>query len=104
LKEEMREVEVELEAISKARTAREQFDSLRRLLKELADLRYVTEGAAVAFGLDIDGAYAEVHRSNMTKLGPDGRPIYNNGKVMKGPNYEPADMAKFVQILEGEAV
>lgn len=66
---------------------------MSRLLKELCDLRYVVEGAAVAFGLPIDAAYAEVHRSNMSKLGANGKPIYDaGGKVMKGPGYSPANM------------
>lgn len=64
---------------------------LGSLLKELADLRYVVEGAAVSFGLDIDSAYAEVHRSNMTKSGKRA-----DGKVTKGPGYSPADMIPFV--------
>jgi predicted HAD superfamily Cof-like phosphohydrolase len=72
-------------------------ENLRRALKELCDLRYVVEGAAVSFGLDIDAAYAEVHRSNMSKLGANGKPLYReDGKVLKGPNYREADMSKFV--------
>lgn len=104
LKEEMKEVEQDLIALTQAKTLPEQLDGLTRLLKELCDLRYVTEGAAVAFGLDIDAAYAEVHRSNMSKLGADGRPIYDEGgKVLKGPDYSPADMTKIVpQIIEHE--
>lgn len=67
------------------------------LLKELADLVYVVVGTAVAMGMDFDGAFAEVHRSNMSKLGDDGKPIYNEfGKVLKGQNYSPADMSRFV--------
>jgi len=59
------------------------------LTKELADLLYVTYGMAVTFGLPIDEVFERVHRSNMSKLGVDGRPIYReDGKVLKGPNYE----------------
>lgn len=78
----------------------------RRLLKELSDLRYVVEGTAVAFGLDISGAYMEVHRSNMSKLGEDGKPVLReDGKVLKGPNYFEADMSKFVpDIIDVEVV
>ena len=57
--------------------------------KELADLLYVTYGMAVTFGLPIDEVFERVHRSNMSKLGDDGKPIYReDGKVLKGPNYE----------------
>lgn len=80
-------------------------DIMRRLLKELADLRYVVEGTAVAMGMDIEGAYQEVHRSNMSKLGADGRPIRReDGKALKGPDYSPADMTRFVpEVIEHEA-
>lgn len=56
----------------------------------LADLLYVTYGAALEFGIPIDRIFEEVHRSNMTKLGEDGQPLYREGdaKVLKGPNYE----------------
>ena len=60
------------------------------LTKELADLLYVTYGFAVTFGLPIDEVFERVHRSNMSKLGDDGKPIYrDDGKVLKGPNYQP---------------
>ena len=60
------------------------------LTKELADLLYVTYGFAVTFGLPIDEVFERVHRSNMSKLGDDGKPIYReDGKVLKGPNYQP---------------
>lgn len=56
----------------------------------LADLLYVVFGAALAHGIPIDEVFAEVHRSNMTKLGEDGKPIVRaDGKALKGPNYEP---------------
>ena len=53
----------------------------------LTDILYVTYGAGVAFGLDLDACFNEVHNSNMSKMDINGKPIYNeNGKVMKGPN------------------
>lgn len=56
----------------------------------LADLAYVVYGTAVSLGIDLDAVFREVHRSNMTKLGEDGKPIYReDGKVLKGPNFEP---------------
>lgn len=64
-----------------------------KLAKELADLLYVVLGTAAAYGIPIDDVYREVHRSNMSKLGEDGKPIYReDGKVLKGPNYSPADI------------
>ena len=60
------------------------------LTKELADLLYVTYGFAVTFGLPIDEVFERVHRSNMSKLAADGKPVYrDDGKVLKGPNYQP---------------
>lgn len=60
----------------------------------LADLAYVVYGAAIEYGIDLDRVIAAVHASNMTKLGPDGRPIYReDGKVLKGPGYVPPDIA-----------
>jgi len=68
----------------------------KKLTKELADLMYVTIGAAVTFGLPLKEVFEEVHRSNMSKLGDDGKPIYReDGKVLKGPNYKEADLDKF---------
>ena len=54
----------------------------------LTDILYVVYGAGHAFGIDLDECYQEVHRSNMSKLGADGKPIYrDDGKILKGPNY-----------------
>lgn len=88
-----------------------EFDNLRRsleegepgrearvaLAKELADLLYVTYGAAEVLGIDLQGALEEVHRSNMSKLGDDGEPVRRtDGKVLKGPNFRQADVERFV--------
>ena len=63
----------------------------------LTDILYVTYGAGHAFGIDLDKCFDEVQNSNMSKLGEDGKPIYNeHGKVMKGPNYFKPDLSKFV--------
>jgi len=63
----------------------------------LADILYVTYGAGHAFGINLDKCFEEVQNSNMSKLGSDGKPIYNDkGKVMKGPNYYKPDLTKFV--------
>ena len=64
----------------------------------LTDILYVTYGAGHAFGIDLDSCFEEVQNSNMSKLGEDGKPIYNEaGKVMKGPNYYKPDLSKFVK-------
>ena len=63
----------------------------------LTDILYVTYGAGHAFGIDLDKCFEEVQNSNMSKLGEDGKPIYNDsGKVMKGPKYFKPDLTKFV--------
>ena len=67
-------------------------------LKELCDLMYVLVGTAVVFDLPLYDAFREVHRSNMSKLGEDGKPIYrDDGKVLKGPNYSPADILEVLK-------
>jgi predicted HAD superfamily Cof-like phosphohydrolase len=64
----------------------------------LTDILYVVYGAGHAFGIDLDACYAEVHNSNMSKLGEDGKPIYReDGKVMKGPNFRAPDLSRFCQ-------
>lgn len=67
--------------------------------KELTDILYVVYGAGHAFGIDLDKCFAEVHKSNMTKFGPDGKVIRNeNGKIMKSKNYVPPDMNKLLDV------
>ena len=63
----------------------------------LTDILYVTYGAGHAFGINLDECFNEVQQSNMSKLGSDEKPIYNeSGKVMKGPNYFKPDLRKFL--------
>jgi predicted HAD superfamily Cof-like phosphohydrolase len=72
--------------------------SLLEVADALTDILYVVYGAGHAFGIDLDDCFHEVHRSNMTKLGEDGRPLYrDDGKVMKGPNYEEPDLDQFIR-------
>ena len=72
--------------------------NLREIADALTDILYVTYGAGHAFGINLDDCFDEVQRSNMSKLGTDGKPIYNNnGKVMKGPNYFQPDLSKFLK-------
>ena len=71
---------------------------LKEVADSLTDILYVTYGAGHAFGIDLDKCFDEVQRSNMSKLGEDAKPIYNDqGKVMKGPNYFQPDLGKFVK-------
>ena len=86
---------------------KEELDELKEAIeskdiKEIADaftdILYVTYGAGHAFGINLDKCFKEVQSSNMSKLGTDGKPIYNEkGKVMKGPNYFKPDLTKFVE-------
>lgn len=67
---------------------------LTALADALGDIVYVAYGAAATYGIDLDSVLAEIHRSNMSKLGADGRPVYrNDGKVLKSPLYSPPDIA-----------
>ena len=85
----------------------EELDELTKAMKEndilevadaLTDILYVTYGAGHAFGIDLDKCFDEVQNSNMSKLGEDGKPIYNEfGKVMKGPNYFKPNLGKFIK-------
>ena len=85
---------------------REELDELKEAINKkdikevadaLTDILYVTYGAGYAFGINLDRCFQEVQNSNMSKLGSDGKPIYNDkGKVMKGPNYFKPNLSKFV--------
>ena len=84
------------EELEELRIAIERKD-IKEVADALTDILYVTYGAGHAFGINLDKCFEEVQSSNMSKLGEDGRPIYNDkGKVMKGPNYFKPDLNKFV--------
>ena len=86
IEEELNELK---EAISKK--------DLKEVADALTDILYVAYGAGHAFGINLDDCFEEVQKSNMSKLGNDGKPIYNeHGKVMKGPNYFKPDLNKFL--------
>ena len=71
---------------------------LKEAVDALTDILYVTYGAGHAFGVNLDKCFDEVQKSNMSKLGEDGKPIYNEaGKVMKGPSYFKPDLSKFIK-------
>ena len=73
-------------------------NDLKEAADALTDILYVTYGAGHAFGLNLDKCFDEVQQSNMSKLGDDGKPIYNDeGKVMKGPKYFKPDLNKFLK-------
>ena len=70
---------------------------LKEIADALTDILYVTYGAGHAYGIDLDKCFKEVQKSNMSKLGEDGKPIYNEkGKVMKGPKYFKPNLKKFL--------
>ena len=70
---------------------------VKEIADALTDILYVTYGAGHSFGIDLDKCFVEVQKSNMSKLGLDGKPIYDDkGKVMKGPNYFKPNLNKFV--------
>jgi len=85
---------------------REELEELRNALDKediieiadaLTDILYVAYGAGHAFGIDLQSCYYEVHMSNMSKLGEDGKPIHReDGKVIKGPNYRPPNLIKII--------
>ena len=84
------------EELEELREAIEKKD-IKEVADALTDILYVTYGAGHAFGINLDKCFVEVQSSNMSKLGEDGKPIYNDkGKVMKGPNYFKPDLNKFV--------
>ena len=71
---------------------------LKETVDALTDILYVAYGAGHAFGVNLDKCFEEVQNSNMSKLGEDGKPIYNeNGKVMKGPNYFKPNLNQFLK-------
>ena len=71
---------------------------LKEAVDALTDILYVTYGAGHAFGVNLDKCFSEVQKSNMSKLGEDGKPIFNeNGKVMKGPNYFKPNLEQFLK-------
>ena len=72
--------------------------NLTEVADALTDILYVTYGAGHAFCINLDKCFEEVQKSNMSKLGKDGKPIYNEfGKVMKGPDYFKPDLSKFIK-------
>jgi predicted HAD superfamily Cof-like phosphohydrolase len=88
IKEELEELKIAMEN-----------KDLLEVADALTDILYVTYGAGHAFGIDLDKCFEEVQNSNMSKLGEDGKPIYNeSGKVMKGPKYFKPDLSKFINL------
>ena len=87
IKEELSELEVAMKT-----------KNLKEVADALTDILYVTYGAGYAYGIDLDKCFKEVQRANMSKLGKNGKPIFNEkGKVMKGPNYSEPNLKQFVE-------
>ncbi len=86
-------IKEELEELKEAMDKRD----IKEVADALTDILYVTYGAGHSFGINLDKCFKEVQNSNMSKLGEDGKPIYNEkGKVMKGPNYFKPNLNKFL--------
>ena len=87
-------IEEEVEELKQAINKKD----LQETIDALTDILYVTYGAGHAFGVNLDKCFEEVQNSNMSKLGKDGKPIFNeNGKVMKGPNYFKPNLNQFLK-------
>ena len=87
IKEELNELELAMKT-----------KDLKEIADALTDILYVTYGAGYAYGIDLDKCFKEVQRANMSKLGKDGKPIFNEkGKVMKGPNYSEPNLKQFIE-------
>ena len=87
IKEELKELEQAMKT-----------KNLKEIADALTDILYVTYGAGYAYGINLDKCFKEVQRANLSKLGKDGKPIYNEkGKVMKGPNYSEPNLKQFVE-------
>tara|TARA_B100001013_G_scaffold272459_1_gene173340 strand:- start:189 stop:560 length:372 start_codon:yes stop_codon:yes gene_type:complete len=87
IKEELNELEIAMKT-----------KNLKEVADALTDILYVAYGAGCAYGIDLDKCFKEVQRANMSKLGKDGKPIFNEkGKVMKGPNYLEPNLKQFVE-------
>lgn len=81
-------------------------EDIYQICKEGIDLLYVVLGMLVTYGVPITECFEEVQRSNMSKLGEDGKPIYReDGKVLKGPNYTPADIKSVIdKFMESKGI
>ena len=87
-------IEEELEELRDAINKKD----LKETVDALTDILYVAYGAGHAFGVNLDKCFEEVQNSNMSKLGKDGKPIFNEkGKVMKGPNYFKPNLSQFLK-------
>ena len=87
IKEELEELKIAIDS-----------KNLIEVADALTDILYVTYGAGFAYGIDLDKCFKEVQRANMSKLGKNGKPIYNEkGKVMKGPNYSKPNLKQFIE-------
>ena len=103
LQEEINELFVELDSAialtQKGETVTQEL--FENICKEISDVQYVLSGLGVSIGIPIEQAFDLTHESNMSKLGPDGKPIYReDGKIMKGPNYHKPDLHSLKQKLD----
>ena len=103
LQEEIEELFVELDsaiALTQKGEAVPQ-ELFENICKETSDVQYVLSGLSVSFGIPIEQAFELTHESNMSRLGPDGKPVYReDGKITKGPNYHKPDLHSLRQKVE----
>ncbi len=98
VKELFDELDLAMEQVEKGSVNRETFENM---CKEMADVQYALSGLAISFGLPMAEAFELTHQSNMSKLGPDGKPIKrSDGKVIKGPNYHKPDLSNLKQNIK----
>jgi predicted HAD superfamily Cof-like phosphohydrolase len=76
---------------------------LDEIARELADVVYVAYGTAVTYGIDLDAVLVEIHRANMSKLGPGGVPVVRDGKVVKSEGFRPPDVAAVLSRQDSQA-
>ncbi len=96
IKEEMQELNEELASGAVDIMRGKPPENMLEIFKELADLQYVISGFAVTYGIDLDGLIKDIHQSNMSKL-EDGKPVKReDGKVLKGKNYKPPQLDRFI--------
>ena len=81
--------------------AAEQDDDIVEVADALGDMLYIIYGTAVSYGININQVFDEIHASNLSKLGSDGKPLFRkDGKVLKGPNYFKPDIKGVLGIKE----
>lgn len=97
IKDEIGELVAAMTKLDPASDSEEEDDARKEILDAVCNSIYTLIGLSNMFGFNLDAAFYEVHRSNMSKLGPDGKPIKReDGKILKGPNFTPPDLTPYI--------